>query len=158
VQSGNLENRETRFDGAQDGDTVVVQRPHRCRDRGADEHDERPRDAPLDRVADEKQRQRACADEHRRRVQLRQLADQADGLGEEPAVAEPDAEHLRDLAEQDVQRQTADETCQHRLREEVGEETEAEHGREHEDETAEDRLRRGHRKEVAVRHTQCRER
>ena len=64
----------------------------------------------------------------------------ADLLDELPARVDRDAEHLRDLAHQDAERQSAHEADEDRLGEEVGEEAELEEREQQEHHAREDRL------------------
>ena len=60
------------------------------------------------------------------------------------------AEHLRDLADQDVEREAADESDEDRLGEEVRQEAQLEHGGRQEHHSAEDRLRQRQREVVGA--------
>jgi hypothetical protein len=70
--------------------------------------------------------QREGADEQRQPARLVEVREQVSRLLEEVPLALLDAEDLRQLADDDREREPDDEALQHRLRDEAGEEAEAE--------------------------------
>ena len=100
-------------------------------DRGDRDHDgdEGTRHAGSDPAQAEDHRERARADEQREGVRLIEVGDEVPRLLEEMARATADPEQLRQLADDDREREADDQPLEHRLADEVGEEAEAQQAR-----------------------------
>ena len=96
------------------------------------------------------QRQRDRADEQREPLRISQMGDQLPRLLEEVAAPPADPEHLRQLADDDRERQSDDEALEHGLADEVGQEAETQHTREQRGDAGGQRQPRRERGEAAA--------
>ena len=133
-------------------DAGVVEVGDHHDDGGEHQHDQRPRhraQRSACRAGGSRRRATEISIDHQ--LTVPSPVDQADDLVDELAAGvDLHPEHLRDLADQDVEREAADEADEDRLREEVREESELEDREQQEHDAAEDRLRQRERQVVGA--------
>ena len=119
---------------------------------GADDGHERTRNARSEAAQAEDHRQRARADEQRQALRVAEMGDEVPGLLEEVARPRADPEQLRQLADDDREREADDQALEHGRADELGQEAEAQQTRDQGGDARRDGQAGGERDEALAPH------
>ena len=119
---------------------------------GADDGHERTRNARSEAAQAEDHRQRARADEQSQALRVAEMGDEVPGLLEEVARPRADPEQLRQLADDDREREADDQALEHGRADELGQEAEAQQTRDQGGDARRHGQAGGERGEVLVPH------